>query len=97
MKDKNSGYIGNRMSKNAYRAHQNGEFPISKIDANLLRKHKFKYSVAFFRWFCPNINQIQILQEWSEEPSNGYWKNDNKDAIVRKIILFKDMKDILNK
>lgn len=195
MKNENFGYIGNRMSKNAYKAHQDGQFPLSKIDAKLLRKCRFKHSVAFFRWLCkkgyikpigyhhtgvaytmtrfydsttityvadkynlallydmymgrinrsdakkmlgvtfvkakipasllnikstinitvdavsyqgyyfiskdkwifPNKNQIQIIDKWSEEPSTGEWKNQNKSAIIRKIILYKDIKDIIN-
>jgi len=196
MKDKNSGYIGNKMSKNAHKAHQDGQFPISNINAKLLRGYKFNYSVAFFKWLCkkgyvkaisnhhtgaasvitrfysattityivdkcnlpllydmyrgkankddakkhlgikfvkikipmsllniksfaaitidavfykeyffiskekwlhPNKNQIQIVKEWDHEPSNGDWKNNNKDAIVRKIILFKSIDDIIKK
>lgn len=52
MKNKKNGYFGNRMSKNAYLAHQKGEFPLSIVNAKLLRKYKFNYSVAFFRWLC---------------------------------------------
>ena len=52
MKNKNSGYIGNRMSKNASHAHNMGQFPISKIDASMLREYGFEYSVEFFKWLC---------------------------------------------
>lgn len=52
MNKKRHGYVGNRMSKNAYRAHQRGEFPLSSINAKLLRTYNFDYSVAFFKWMC---------------------------------------------
>ena len=193
MNKKRHGYIGKRMSKNAYRAHKNGEFPISSIDAKLLRAYKFNYSVAFFKWICKKgyirpvsfhhtgaaskmtrfysaktikyvaakynllllydmyrgrINksdakrilgikyvkisitesilskstadltidavlyqniyfisknkwicrdeaQIEIIAEWEHEPSFKEWRNINKNAIVCKIIKFKNIKDIV--
>ncbi len=52
MKDKNSGYIGRKMSKNAAEAHKNGQFPISSISSKLLKENGFEYSVDFFKWLC---------------------------------------------
>lgn len=52
VKDRNSGYVGNRMSKNAYVAHREGQFPISKLTVQMLRDSGFTYSVAFFKWLC---------------------------------------------
>lgn len=194
MNNKGQGYVGNRMSKNAYLAHQKGEFPLSSINAKLLRNYKFNYSVAFFRWLCkkgyirpasfhhtgaaprmtrfysvktvayvvdkynlpllydmyrgrinradvkkilgirfvkiklpttlfnvkstsvitidvvlyqniyfisknqwicPDVSEVETIAEWELEPCSGEWKNIYKDSILRKITLFKDIKDIL--
>ena len=51
-KDKNTGYIGYRMSKNALYAHTRGQFPISAVNKAMLINNGFTYSVLFFRWLC---------------------------------------------
>jgi len=46
-------------------------------------------------WIRPNENQINILQEWDTIPSNGEWKNMNAQFIVRQMLIFQDINDIL--
>lgn len=50
--NKNSGYIGYKMSKNADIAHKNGQFPITNINSKMLKDNGFEYSVPFFKWLC---------------------------------------------
>jgi len=40
------------MSKNAFHAHRMGQFPISNVNASMLRESGFEYSVEFFKWLC---------------------------------------------
>lgn len=42
------------MSENAHRAYRNGLFTLSKVNATLLNRNNFKYSVNFFKWLCSN-------------------------------------------
>jgi len=58
--DKNSGYIGYRMSKHAEAAHKRGQFPISSINSIMLKENRFVYSVSFFQWLCKKQYIIPI-------------------------------------
>lgn len=52
MKDMNSGYYGNKMSKNALHAHKMNQFPLSALTTEMLKEANFTYSLSFFKWLC---------------------------------------------
>lgn len=49
---KNSGYIGNLMSKNALHAYKMGQFTMASITEERLEKCGFCYPLEFFKWLC---------------------------------------------
>lgn len=46
------GYIGKRMSENAFDAYSRGLLPMSKFTKKILEKNGWMLSVSFFHWLC---------------------------------------------
>lgn len=69
-KRKGKGYLEDKsMSVNAKNAYDKGLKPISKITASDLRKNRFHYSVAFFKW---------IVKTWNIRPEEKHHTSASK-------------------
>lgn len=64
------------------------------VEVDVVR-YKNYYFISKNQWIHLREDEVEVLKQWDYAPIGGVWRNKNRKSIVRRILLFRDINDIL--
>jgi hypothetical protein len=71
------------------------EMTSDPIEVDVVRCQDY-FFVSKNQWVHLGSDEIEVIQEWEQPPLGKVWSNKNRKSIVRRILLFRNLNDILN-